>query len=844
MKRLIPPMRMGLDSRLARLLVIPLMLCLFAQLLFSAGRKSPTFDEPNHLTRGYAYLETGDLRLSRDEGHPPLFNLICALPLALLPDLSLPTHLPSWEVAYRNAFAIEFTFSGKVPVARLFFLGRLPVILTTLCLAALIMRWARELYGSWGGVVALVFCAFDPNIVAHGRLVTTDMGMTFFLFLAAYVFWRFLQRPSFPLLALSGVAAGLAQSAKFSAILVLPFFGLLGLIETFHPKGSLRLPGRARTGQALLVLGGVMGAVVVCAGLTIWVIYGLDVGPPAGWSISLPAPGYVEGLLRTVSHASEVGHPTFLLGQHSTQGWWYYFPVAFALKTPLPAMLALVGAWVTNVWKRSRRAEWPLLLIPAVYVAISLTSSLNIGYRHLLPILPFLWVYVGRIGALPVRAQAGTTTRWSTWAVAVLCVLGLWLVVGTVNIYPDYLAYFNLFAGGPDGGWRYLVDSNLDWGQELPAIAAYAEQRSDARLHLSWFGSTYPHLYGLDLEYRLLPSHFSYPYPQDAARSAYNPLYPAPGLYAIGATNLQRVGLAAGDVYARFRAEEPVARVGHSVMIFEVPDPPPEAADRASPTCISELRFKDLAPETVDLSLGRGPGAVKWFDYRTSFIVPGRGDSVYVLPGPPLGFVPAWQEWFLQAAKTIHVQREEDRYPPATVYWLDRALMDGWQESVFALASSEPVIWSPSIVFGADAEAHPLLSPVSFEYGLELAGYAFVSSGTMHAGETLELATIWRATAEMPADASDLKMFVHLLDDHSQVWAAEDRLDLHPPTWESGDVLIQYHRLPLALDAPSGAYQLEVGLYTGIRMQRLAVYDQGVPVADRLLLRPVEVMAP
>jgi hypothetical protein len=131
-----------LSAGLYRGLVVALLLVLLAQLLFSAIKKSPTIDESNHLTRGYAYLKTGDLRLSRDEGHPPLFNLICALPLLVLRDLALPTHRASWQVGFRNAFAVEFLFGEGLPVEHVFFLGRLPVMLTTLLLAALVARRA------------------------------------------------------------------------------------------------------------------------------------------------------------------------------------------------------------------------------------------------------------------------------------------------------------------------------------------------------------------------------------------------------------------------------------------------------------------------------------------------------------------------------------------------------------------------------------------------------------------------------------------------------------------------------------------------------------------------------
>jgi len=835
-----------------------LLLGLFAQLLFSAGLKSPTIDEPNHLTRGYAYLKTGDLRLSRVAGHPPLFNLLCAWPLFLLDDLSLPLHSPNWVSGFRNAFATEFIFGGAVLPDRLFFLGRLPVILTTVCLAALAARWAGELYGTWGSVVALLLCALDPNLIAHGRLATTDIGMTLFFLLSAYLFWRFLRRPSLTLLVLSGVALGLAQGVKFSAVLLLPLLGLLGLIEVANPKCSLTVAwllrntdkadakARGTLGRlvsGLLALSVTMAAAVLLAGLTLWVIYGFQIGRPSGWPIAVPAPDYVEGLRGTWIHASATGHPAFLMGRRSTRGWWYYFPVAFVLKTPLPALIALLSGWVSNVWKRFSRAEWPLLLIPVAYFGLSMRGVLTIGYRHLLPILPFLWIYVGRIGPLLRAASTGQGRRWVTVGATAL---GLWLAVGTLSVAPHYLAYFNALAGGADGGWRYLVDSNLDWGQDLPALKAYLDQLGSARgygaprVYLSWFGTTYPHLYGQDFEYRLLPSHFAYPYPRDAARSSYNPLYPPPGLYAIGATNLQGVGLAAGDVFARFRERDPLARVGHSNFVYEVTDSPASV----NPTCVSDLRFKDLTAETTHVSLGRGPGPVKWFDHATSFILPATGDPVYVLPTSPLEFVPDWQAAFLTHAEVVHRQAKEGRYPAATVYHFDRISAEGWLAEALPSISIAPISWSPAVVFDASAEVHSLSSPVSFDHGLELLGYLLVSGKTLRPGQALELVTVWRSTAEMPAAVTDLRVFAHLLDDHSQVRGAEDRLGLHPPTWEPGDVLIQYHRLPLAIDAEPGTYQIELGFYTYITMRRLAVRQNGTSISDRLLLQPIEVLEP
>jgi hypothetical protein len=832
----------ALANNLHRASAVLLLLLLFAQLLFSAKVKSPTFDEPNHLSRGYGYSKTGDPRMSRDEGHPVLLNVLCALPLLLLGEMPPPEMFRSWHSGFRNAFAIELLFGGIVPVQRLFFLARLPVMLMMLCLASLSARWAGELYGPWGRTLTLVLCVFDPNLIAHGRLVTTDLGITMLFFLSTYLFWRFLRRPSLAALLLTSVAVGLAHSTKYSAVLLFPMLGMLGMIEAFSGNGALcqvwpqPVLGK-RWLSGLTVLGTAMAVIVVLAGLTVWAVYGFSYGQPTGWQVSTPAPIYIEGLVRTFGHAASIGHPAFLMGDRSTQGWWYYFPVAFALKTPLPALLGLLGAVLSSLWQRFSRTEWPLLLVPVSYFALSMRSVLNIGYRHLLPMLPFLWVYIGRTGPLLVRALAVKRRRWIDVLGGALCV---WLAVGTLSIAPHYLAYFNALGGGVDGGWEHLVDSNLDWGQDLPALKMFVDQGTYSRIYLSWFGCTYPHLYGLDLEYRLLPSHFGFPYPGDTAQSAYNPVHPAPGLYVIGATNLQGVGLAGGDVFASFREQEPLARLGHSLFLYKVPPSPLSA----NPTCISDLRFGDLSPELTALSLGRGPGAVKWFDHGRSFILPGTGDPVYVLPSLPLTFAPDWQDAFLDRARIVHEQMADVSRPSIVAYALDDEIAQTWATALLSSLSVEPIGWSAAVIFDGAAEIQPLATPVSFDYGLQLLGYRYISGSALQPGQSLEFVTVWRATAEIPAEASDLRIFAHLLDEHGQLQGGEDRLDLEPPTWEAGDLLIQYHRVPLSADARAGKYQVELGVYTVLPMRRLAVFDGDLPIADRVLLQAVAVGSP
>ena len=828
-----------MNRRLFYPFFVLVLLALFAQLLFSAKLKSPTVDEPNHLTRGYVYLTTRDLRFSRTTGHPPLINSLCALPLTMLPEIGSPRDYAGWQASFLNAFATTFIFSNPVPLERLIFLGRLPVMAMTLVLVALLARWAGELYGLWGGGVTLMFCALDPNLIAHGRLATTDVGVALFFTLTLYLFWRFLSKPSIPLLAASGIALGLAQCTKFSAILLLPVLGVLGLIKVFGAHNMLHWPNRPRIAgrrwlSSLLALSGAMIAVLVLAALAIWVVYGLNVGKPDGWAATVPAPQYVEGL-RTILTRVSTDRPTFLLGQRLPKARWDYFLVALGLKTPLAVLIALLLASISSFVQHPRQDEWPLVVISVVYFATSMRSALNLGYRHLMPVLPFLWIAAGRMGLfLSTKYVSVSRARLCRAAVMLLIV---WQAVGTLSIYPDYLAYFNELAGGPDGGWRYLVDSNLDWGQDLYALQAYADQHGDMPLYLSWFGSTYPYLYTHDLAYRHLPGHYSFPYANEMARSPYNPFYPVPGRYAISATNLQ-MGVSEGDIFAPFRTREPVARIGHSIFVYEVPDTQAEA----NPTCISGLEIKDLAPAVRAPTLERGPGPIKWFNRDLGFILPGTGETAYVLPSPPLDFAPDWQALFLARARMAQKQAETDEHAEALIYYLDRASAQELDRALSTL--NAPLAWSPATQFGDDSITYTMSAPVAFDSGLELLGYRLLSGTELKPGDKIGLVTVWRITAEMPPASGDLKAFVHLLDTQGQMRDGQDRLDSEPLTWEPGDLVVQVHRMQIPGNAAQGTYQVELGLYIPDTMQRLTVHDGGAPVADRLLLQPIEVAAP
>ena len=550
-------------------------LALHAALSVASMRQwSATFDEGAHLPAGYTYLALGDHRLNPEQ--PPLVKLLAAAPLlALRPVLKADDE--AWTTSRQWEFGRRFLYRWN-DADRLLFWGRLPVVALSCALAAAVFFWSRRLFGPPAGALALLLCVLSPDVLAHGHLVTTDLGLSLFFFLSVVAFERLSERATRGRLLLAGLALGAAFATKFSAPILLPVLMVLGVVAVVarEPMASA-LSSRARTIESRA--GRATHAAAMLAGMglialvVLWAAYGFR-GPlspdpvvRAAGRAPLAEPGlgafaagavrvadvgllpedYVRGLLFVLEHSE--ARPTFLLGQLSDHASPYFFPVTFALKTPLPLIVLLVlAAFVTP--RLSWRVAAFLWLPVVVYLALTFTRGLQIGHRHLLPIYPFLFVAAGRAATLAGRAR-----------VAVLALVA-WYAVGTLAVHPHYLAYFNELAGGPRNGYKRLVDSSLDWGQDLKGLRAWMDARGVARIKLSYFGSADPAYYGIDAE--ALPG-YSAPHPARVTREV------RPGdLVAVSATNLQGVYLDPEDrpLMERFRRSTPIDQVGYSILIY------------------------------------------------------------------------------------------------------------------------------------------------------------------------------------------------------------------------------------------------------------------------------------
>ncbi len=630
-----------LGPRVHALLVVAALVVTAGLAGLSLRTDSATFDEPFHLAAGYAALTQADYRLSPD--HPPLGRIWAALPLLFVDPHWPPPDDPAWLAADCNAFAIRWLF-GTENRHHFIVLGRCLMVVLLLATVAATYATARHLYGPAAALVALALAALDPTLLAHGRLITTDLPITLANTLVLLTVARLLERVSWPRLLAAAGAVAVLPGTKMSWPVVLPALAVMAAVAVFR-RAPLELAGRssavgptpagprplvrpAERVPTVLALVGVLG---LAAWGGIWAAYQgqstILPSPPPGpvpaevqermqqtqarleqdWQIALldPATGrprtdpvtrglvaaaeyhllpdaYVFGLARVRFLTGQ--RYAYLCGAYSTTGWASYFPIALLIKTPL-ATLLLAAAGLAALALRRVPVRSPLLLLGilgfwAVHGLSSMTAHLNIGHRHLLPLYPLLCVLAG--GAVAWLGGRGPRV--------VLGMLLLWLAGANLSTFPHYLAYFNEVVGGRSRGHLYLADSNLDWGQDLLRLAAWARTHPDEPLKLAYFGSVPPPAY---VPCRSLPSHFDW-----APRADLDA-----GTYVVSVTQLLGVydpEIRRGYWTARSRAAyESLGRIATSTP---EPGEPPEKAQLREQAAVefAELRYKRLLSRLAD----------------------------------------------------------------------------------------------------------------------------------------------------------------------------------------------------------------------------------------------------
>ena len=493
--------------------------------------ESQTWDEGIHLIAGYAYLRTGDYSLSPE--HPPLGRVLCALPLLALDlEFNPATLIPPGIDAGR-----DFVYRNRISPDIILGTARSMTVVLTLLFAAWIAWWTAKRFGPVPALIALTLFCFDPNIIAHGRYITTDLIAAFTIFLVCTLWIDYLDAPTWQRMVLTGVALGAALASKNSAVFLIPVVIVAGLWKR-RWRGTL---GALAIGFVVLLL---------VYAPEIWRIgqagpllphlqrkgFAAEVLANVAQALHLPNWSYLVGIDQLLE-LNMTGEPAYLLGQLGNHGWWYYFPVAFLVKTPVGTLLAL-AVTAALAW-RMREQRWVLMVLAAVplaFFAICVQSQITIGHRHILPIYAFLFVLAGVV-----------LERHRRLAV----MLGVLVVVESAAIYPYYLSFFNRAVGGPEAGGKYLVDSNLDWGQDGKRLGAYLAKNHINRVCLSYFGNLDLLRYGI--EFQPMPMR-----PEDADCIAAVSATPLHGLYV------------KPEETAWLQGKTPMDRVGYSIFVYDL----------------------------------------------------------------------------------------------------------------------------------------------------------------------------------------------------------------------------------------------------------------------------------
>ncbi|MBI5693996.1 MAG: glycosyltransferase family 39 protein [Verrucomicrobia bacterium] len=538
-------------SPLQRAAVAFLLLLHLALGLGAVVQKSVTVDEIFHLTGGYCFNALGDFRVHPDNGVLP--QRLHALPAVLMG--AQPPRLegnPYWQAADSYVLSYQFFYESGHDHWPLLLGARAMNSLFGVAVLLLVFAWARRLAGAAAGFTALGLGALSPTLLAHGPLATTDVAAALLLTASAGAFWSWLRNDGGGRLAVSAAVFGVACVTKYSAVLLLPIFGGLTVIHALTTPRSAWQPRRILLG---LVAHGAAAVAII------WACFGFRYRALApdlptsehfttSWAWMLDRAGWQGSVLRAIAAArllpeaflwgythtylGSLERGAYLAGEFSNTGWRSFFPLAFLWKSTPAELSSVLAIMAAAVLRRHRLAAWivrlsPLLLLVAVYGGVALTSRLNIGHRHLLPLYPALFILAGvavsRLAAWSRRpAWLGTGLGLAAQAVSAL------------TCCPHFLAYFNVTAGGSDRAWRLLVDSSLDWGQDLRGLKIWLERQSgqpgSAPVYLSYFGSGEPAYYGLKV--RRLPFVNGF-----KLATSYVPL--EAGTYCISATTLVQV---------------------------------------------------------------------------------------------------------------------------------------------------------------------------------------------------------------------------------------------------------------------------------------------------------------
>ncbi|MGC9400102.1 MAG: ArnT family glycosyltransferase [Anaerolineae bacterium] len=784
---------MKIRSPLARYLTLLLLWLFFAQTIGAGPHLSLTADEPVHMAQGYVYWTRGDFRLQRPVAQPPLPDLLPGVFLILQPGPEVE-EIAGWQSANLSQFARAFAawYGQKGTLHAATFVSRAPIALMAVLGVAIAYRWTKGLFGIKGGLFAVTLLACDPNFIAHAGLATTDVLLAVWTFVAVYSTTQWIKSQGTWFWGLlTGVALGLALGSKTSGFFAA---GMVGLLLGLHVLGGL-IGGRIEVSDLLtetLIWGQRFVLALGIAFFVLWGLYRFELRALPGLSVPVPFATHWVIWKEMRTHLRE-GHIAYLLGETRYTGWWFYYPLAFLLKTPLPTLVLLLGSGIWGLTRAPRRwwKRHDLWLAPLLYAVAAVNSHIDIGYRYLLVMLPFLYVLCG----------GGLARLQRRWQQMLLTALLLWLSVGTVSAFPHYLAYFNPLTQGPRDATNYLVDSNLDWGQGFIALRRWIEKHEvQAPLFISYYTFVDPAYYGLTYT-PIAPA-------PDAPPVLEQRFDPKPGTYAISATPLQGVMVAQEETYSWFRQREPRAYPSGAIFVYEIP------AGRARPQWIAQCTTPvvPLTQGAIEEGFGRTDLRHVTFDCTQSWVYPAGGRSLgqYALFRETAVSGDAFLTRRLREMRLSYEQKHTGILPSFRLY--ERAP-------------------------GDVAPRHAPEEPIQVGEVLFFRGYTLVDE-EVQSDDMLIVETYWEVRARA---FETLSIMLHLLGPEGTPAVVGDGLGFPISQWQPGDVFIQKHILALPTDAPAGEYTIYTGAYDLKTVTPYPIHSSDKTIGERLHLTTLHI---
>jgi len=576
---------------------------------FSLVSDSPTVDEIGHLAAGVVSWQRQEFELY--SVNPPLVRMIAAMPVILAGPDACPLPYDSGQPRPEFPAGVYFTEENGSRSQWLFSLARWACLPLGLLGAYICWRWGLELHGYGGGLVALTLWCFCPNVLGYEHLITPDAAAAALGVMACYLFWKWLKRPDWSIAFLTGLGLGLAELTKFTWTVLFALWPAIWFIW-WHlpPRVEDARHGWRQIAQFVLILllaihiinagygfegsfkrlGDYRFVSRTLAGRTISQdeLAGTDNRFRETWlgSVRVPLPSnYLLGIdLQKLEFERKKW--SYLAGQWRFGGWWYYYLYAIAVKVPLGVWALGLLTLVVAVGMRHYSPGWRDELLPlapalAVLIVVSSQTGFNHHVRYILPAFPFAFISMSRVGRAFSRCwgfqclhlREGDAIARSVrvnQAVAVAAAVALaWSVTSSLSVYPHSLSYFNELAGGPKNGHSHLLDSNIDWGQDLFYLERWLDLHGTGLTGLEYFGTYPPEVAGIR----------ACPVPRLRDRQSLRPTLsarfdgPRPGLYAVSVNSLHGHvigGWSVSSDYTYFQRFKPVAMAGYSIYIYDI----------------------------------------------------------------------------------------------------------------------------------------------------------------------------------------------------------------------------------------------------------------------------------